>query len=395
VPIKVAVVTQAYRPVVGGVTEHVDAMARELRTLGHRVTVITANFSTAGLENGDADPDVVRMGRNVVVPYNGAENNITVGFGLARRLRAELQRGGYDVVHVHCPLSPLLPLLALRHARQPLVGTFHTASASDLPFRLFKRPLRALYARIDRVIAVSEAASEYVSRHFDGPITIVPNGVDLERFRPGLPRPARFDDGTPNILFVGRFDPRKGLPELMTACDMLAREGLPFRLILAGDGRLRARLERMASGALRGRVHFEGRVLHDRLPCYYAAADLFCSPARGGESFGLVLLEAMAAGVPIVATDIAGYRCVVTHDAEGILVAPRDPAALADAIRRLLLDEALRARLGARGVETATRYGWDRVARDLEGILCSAAGAPSPRPTDAPGRQEPLTPAAI
>ena len=395
--------TQAYRPAVGGVTEHVDAIARELRARGHHVVVITSNFSDADAEaerDGDGGvsgaPDVIRIGRNLVVPFNGAENNLTIGLGLARRLREALERGAFDVVHVHCPLSPTLPLLTLRHATMPVVGTFHTASSSDLPFRLLRRPLLPYYARMKRVIAVSDAAREEVTRHFPGPVSVVPNGVDLTRFRPGQERLERYDDGTPNILFVGRFDPRKGLPDLLRAAALLARDGVPFRLILAGDGRLRRMVERMSTGPLLGRVHFEGRVRHDRLPRYYASADIFCSPARGGESFGLVLLEAMAAGAPVVATDIPGYRCVVTHGVDGVLLPPRNPEALAETLRALLLDPERRAALGARGVVTASRYGWDRIALDLEAVYGEAIGR---RPADAlaaPSEAEsPLSPVAV
>jgi phosphatidylinositol alpha-mannosyltransferase len=241
---------------------------------------------------------------------------------------------------------------------------------------------------MDRVIAVSETARRCVEEHFPGPIEIVPNGVDRARFKPGLRRLERFDDGCPNILFVGRFDARKGLPELMEACQELAREALPFRLILVGDGRLRGVVERMALGPLRGRVHFEGRVGHEHLPRYYASADVFCSPARAGESFGMVLLEAMATGAPIVATDIPGYRSVFTHEEEGLAVPPRDPRALAAAIRRVLVEPGLSARLGARGVETARAYGWDRVVDGLESVYLALGGV-RPRETRAldPGRE--------
>jgi phosphatidylinositol alpha-mannosyltransferase len=377
-PVRIALVTQAYHPAVGGVTEHVDATARQLRSRGHEVTVVTSRFG------GDprSEQGIVRIGRNLPVAYNGAENNVTVGMGLPRALHAVFERGRFDVVHVHCPLSPVLPLLALRLARCPLVGTFHSALSSDLHLRMFRRGLLPLYRRIDRVLAVSETARRCVDGLFPGPIEIVPNGVDRARFRPGLKRLERFDDGCPNILFVGRFDARKGLPELMEACRELARDSLPFRLILVGDGSLRRKVERLALGPLRGRVHFEGRVGHERLPRYYASADLFCSPARDGESFGMVLLEAMASGVPIVATDIAGYRSVFTPGAEGLAVPPREPHSLAAAIRRVLTEPGLGARLGATGVETARAYGWDRVVDRLESIYL-ALGGTKPRDSGA------------
>lgn len=373
-PLRIAVVSQAYHPAIGGVTEHVDATSRLLRERGHHVSIITARFRGAC---GD-EPGVVRLGRNVVIPYNGAENNITIGRGLQRSLRETLRRGCFDVVHVHCPLSPTLPLLALRASTQPVVGTFHSTSSSDRDFKLFRRFLAPYFRRIDRPLAVSQAAREYVTRHFPTEMEILPNGVDVDRFRPDLPRDLRFDDGIPNLLFVGRHDPRKGLLDLLAACRILAREGHMFRVIVVGDGWLRWRAEWMASGPLRRRVHFVGRVTNANLPRYYASADIFCSPARGGESFGLVLLEAMACGLPIVASDLPGYRSVLTQGVEGVATPPRDPRALATALRMLLLDSELRARMGRRGIETARRYAWPLIVSRLEEIYGLLADGRSP-----------------
>jgi len=392
-PLRVAIVTQAYHPAVGGVTEHVDATALALRDRGHHVVVVTSRFGRGEIQS----EHVRRIGRNVVIPYNGAENNVTIGFGLDRRLRALFQEERIDVIHVHCPLSPTLPLLALRVATQPIVGTFHSTSSSDLPFRLLRRQLLPYYRRIDRALAVSETAHEFVARHFSGPVEILPNGVNLDRFRPGLKRLERFEDDTPNILFVGRHDPRKGLPELLTACEWLAARGARFRLIVVGDGRLRRRVERMASGALLGRVHFEGRVSNEHLPWYYASADIFCSPARGGESFGIVLLEAMASGVPVVATDLPGYRTVLTSGKEGLTVPPRNPRALADALELLLERPDLRSAMGARGIETAKRYAWPLIVTRLEEIYHSLLSRPpaAPGTGDAPDAAPEFEPAGV
>ncbi len=378
-PLKIGILSQAYHPAVGGVTEHVDATAHALRARGHDVAVITGHYSereSRGLtENGYP---VHRIGRNLAVPYNGAENNLTIGIGLRRKLEELFERERFDLLHLHCPLSPFLPLLALKIARQPVVGTFHSTVTSDLAFRLFRRTLLPSYRRLDRILAVSEEARACVLRHFPGPVDILPNGVNLDRFRPGLRRLERFDDGTPNILFVGRHDPRKGLPELMQACRALAQDGARFRLIIVGDGTLRRRIEGMAHGPLAGRVHFEGRVSNEKLPRYYASADIFCSPARGGESFGIVLLEAMASGIPIVATDLPGYRTVLTPGMEGLMTPPRDAASLRVGLETLLQSPRLRAEMGARGIETARRYAWPKIAGRLEEIYGSLVGALAP-----------------
>jgi phosphatidylinositol alpha-mannosyltransferase len=383
-PLKIGIVSQAYHPAIGGVTEHVDATSRLLRERGHEVTVITARFRGACAD----EPGVVRLGRNYVIPYNGAENNITLGRGLDRAIRDTLRRGAFDVVHVHCPLSPTLPLLTVRAAAQPIVGTFHSTSSSDRDFRIFRRFLSPFFRRIDRPLAVSEAAREYVTRHFPGDVRILPNGVDLERFQPGLPRDPAFDGGVPNILFVGRHDPRKGLPDLLAACRILAHEGHRFQVIIVGDGWLRRRAERLASGPLKRRVHFVGRVTNANLPRYYASADVFSSPARGGESFGLVLLEAMACGVPVVASDLPGYRSVLTQGMEGLATAPRDPRALARALRMLLLNPELRARMGRRGIETARRHAWPAIVSRLEGIYAGLTGGGPAARDPHPPREE-------
>jgi phosphatidyl-myo-inositol alpha-mannosyltransferase len=391
-PRRIGIVTQAYHPTVGGVTEHVDATARVLRSRGHHVTVVTSGPRTQLHE-----PGVIRVGRNLRLRYNGAENHMTVGLRLTEEVASALDRGRFDIVHVHCPMAPVLPFLAIRLSRVPVVGTFHSVS-SDLPYRLFGSWLEPLYRRIHRAVAVSEAARQYIGRHFAGPVDIVPNGVDLTRFRPGIPSAVPRGDDVPTILYVGRFDPRKGLPELIEACTILARDSVPFRLMLVGDGDLRQRVERMAQGPLRGRVRFEGRVGNDRLPAYYASADVFCSPARGGESFGLVLLEAMACGVPVVATDLPGYRCVVTPGRDGEIVAPRDPVGLAIALERLLRDPRRRAHLRTHGLETAHRYGWESIVDRLEAIYDSLLAPPArrrpPVPATRAGRFPTLEPAA-
>jgi phosphatidylinositol alpha-mannosyltransferase len=392
-PRRIAIVTQSYHPTVGGVTEHVDATARVLRGRGHDVTVVTS-----GPRAPKPEPGVIRVGTNLTVQYNGAENHMTMGLGLVPQLSTALERGRFDLVHVHCPIAPVLPLLAIRLARVPLVGTFHSVS-SDLPYRLFGSWLSPFFRRLRRALAVSEAARDYIGRHFDGPVDVVPNGVDLTRFRPGITPALAPEEGVPTILYVGRFDPRKGLPELVEACAILARDSVPFRLVLVGDGVLRPGIERMVrKGPLRGLVRFEGRVGHDRLPAFYASADVFCSPARGGESFGLVLLEAMACGVPVVATDLPGYRTVITPDLDGVIIPPRDPVGLAIGLERLLRDPGRRALLRTHGLEKARRCGWESIVDRLEAVYDSILAPPSRTRTRTatvrPERLPELTPAA-
>jgi phosphatidylinositol alpha-mannosyltransferase len=355
------------------VTEVAHFSAKELRKLGHDVTIITTHYT--GSERDE--PGVIRIGRNVLVPVNGAWVNMTVGAGLRGELRRIFERERFDVVHAHCPLVPTLPLLSLETAlpRQKVVGTFHAAADGNFFYWLFRRLLEKRARRLDRRMAVSEAARVFVSRYFPGNYEIVPNGIDCTRFRPGIEPLAQYRDGRINVLFVGRLDPRKGVPYLCKAMPLVGRElGGNVRFLIVGEKGLRARLCPRPADLRGAEIAWIGRVSPEDLPRYYATADIFCSPATGQESFGIVLLEAMASGVAIVASDIPGYRTIVNPAREGILVPPRDPGELARAIVSLARDEELRRELGEAGRRQALRYDWPVVVRRLESVYRDALG---------------------
>lgn len=364
-PLNIAIVTHAYYPQYGGVTEHVHHSAVELRKRGHRVTIITC-----GHRNSDCmDPDdVIRLGSNVLIRYNKAYVNLTVGWNIYGKMRRLLRSGRYDIVHVNCPLVPVLPLAATRTARNCLIfGTFHASAKSSAGYLLFKPLLQQYHRRLDGRIAVSKPARDFVRKYFGGDYRIIPNGVDISRFNPSNEPIKELTDGALNVLFVGRPDPRKGLEYLIKAMDMVSSGcKTRVRLVVIGDGPKRAMYEAMVDGKHRDSIVFLGSVSRDLLPRYFSSADVFCSPATGNESFGIVLLEAMASGVPIVASDIPGYRTVVDSGEEGFLIRSRDRDALAKAILLLLNDEKLRAEMGTRGREKALRYSWASVAEQIE-----------------------------
>lgn len=374
---KIAMVTQSYYPRPGGVTEVVHHTVRGLRRLGHDVRIITTHYGGAETP----DPGVIRIGRNVLVPMNGALVNMTVGIDLTSQLRRIFEREAFDVVHTHCPLVPTLPLMAFEAIRpgQKLVGTFHAAAEKNLAYAVFRKPLARRAERLDRRMAVSDAARRFVSRYFPGDYEIVPNGVDCERFRPGLEPISRFRDGRFNILFVGRLDRRKGVSYLCRALPLVARELQGrVRLLVVGEKGLRGMMCSRPRDLAGAEIAWIGRVSPEELPRYYATADVFCSPAVGRESFGIVLLEAMAAGTPLVASDIAGYRAVVAEGAEGLLVPPRDPSAIARALLAIAGSPELRSRLSEAGRAKALRYEWSAVVKRLEAIYLEVAGgAPS------------------
>lgn len=370
---KIGIVSQSYYPKPGGVTEVVHYTARELRRLGHEVVIITTNYW--GKEK--PTPGVVRIGRNAIVPVNGAWVNVTIGRRLGDQLARVFRERDLDIIQTHCPLVPTLPLLALQAAGkdQKIVGTFHAAAQSNAGYALFRRPLNRHAERLDIRIAVSEPARKFASRYFPGDYEVVPNGIDCERFNPHVDPFDSPDDDALTILYVGRMDRRKGVPYLLQALP-LARKNMNrnIRLILVGEGKLRSVLLHRPIPLHGVEIVMSGRVSPEDLPRYYRSADIFCSPATGRESFGIVLLEAMASGIPVIASDIPGYRRVVSHEQEGLLVTPRDPRALAEAIGRLESDPSGRAELGMQGVDKAHLYDWSIVTRRLEKALHRALG---------------------
>jgi phosphatidylinositol alpha-mannosyltransferase len=256
-------------------------------------------------------------------------------------------------------------MFAVLGAAAPIVATFHAYADRSLALSSLAPVLRRVWDRIDVRIAVSDAAAAFASRHFDGPIHVIPNGVDVERFAQAPP--AALPPGT-RLLFVGRLERRKGFRTAVTAFELLVAEGEFPDLVLAvvGEGSERSAVDGLAP-PVRERVLMRGAVSEADLPGYYAAADVFLAPSTGGESFGIVLVEAMAAGLPVVASDIPGYRSVIRHESEGVLVGVDDPLALAGAVRRVLRDPTLAATLREQGRARAGRFDWPIVAGEIEG----------------------------
>lgn len=362
--LNIGIVTQSYYPHFGGVTEHVHHMALALEGLGHSVTVITG-----GPESPlpFPSPRVLRAGRTALVPSNGARATVTLGLGLKGWLKDVLRSEGFDLINCQCPLRPTLPLIAIKHATCPVVGTFHASARSNLGYAIFRGPLKTYHSRLAGSIAVSEPARDFVRRYFGGNYRIIPNGVDTERFSPEVPPLKKFNDGSFNVLYVGRLEPRKGLSVLIDAFGEFCSDGAGrARLIVVGDGPLRRRLERSIKVSCGRSVHFEGTVSPELLPRYYASADALCSPATGGESFGIVLLEAMASGVPVIASDIPGYRTAVKNGEHGLLVEPGSRRSLSTALGLIAADESLRRQMSASGRRNSEDYSWKVVAAKME-----------------------------
>ena len=350
-----ALVTEYYYPHQGGVCEHVHFLAAELRRRGHHVDIITSALGEAPNERG-----LIRLGHSVPVYGNGSLARITVGAGLRRQMRDTLARGAYDVVHVHSPLAPTLPMVASLESTVPVVGTIHTYFPRSLAYKLLRPLFQSLLDRLDAVIAVSDTAKEAHARYFHADWRIIPNGVDLSFFRPDAPPPPAFEPGVPHVLFLGRLDPRNGLATLIGAFKEL-RQRREARLVIAGDGPLRGHYTRLA--ARHPDIVFVGSVNGER-PGYYANSDVYACPTTKA-SFGITLLEAMACGTPIVCSDIVGFRDVVRNGREALMVRCGDEGALANALAKVLDDPALRVRLSAAGREHVSQYSWPSIVDDI------------------------------
>jgi phosphatidylinositol alpha-mannosyltransferase len=366
--VRIGIVTEYYEPSVGGIQEHVRHFAREAHRLGHRVTVVTS--AMPDVEGGARPaqdphgPEVVRVGRSFPLYNNGGVGRVTGGPRLSGVVRELLREAAFDVVHVHAPLTPVLPLLAIHHATGPVVGTFHTHFRPGFGFRLAGRILQRYLDRLDAAIAVSRACLAPFEGRLRADFRIVPNGVDVERFGAGRRLP-RWDDGKLNVLWVGRLEPRNGLDRMLAAF-AIARRAVDARLLVLGDGPLLPRYRARVPDELAGDVHFAGRVVDER-PDWYASAHVYCAPTRIA-SFGVTLLEAMAAGTPVLASDIDGFREVLHPGSEGELLPPEDPVAWARALVRLSRDPARAAAYGQAGRRTAQRYAWPAVTREILGV---------------------------
>jgi phosphatidylinositol alpha-mannosyltransferase len=358
---KIGIVTPYAYPMPGGVNDHVGSLYRVLRARGHDVRIIT---SSHGLQKA-SEGDIIRVGKGFSVPFNGSMGTITLSPTYLAQMRAILERERFDVLHYHEPFVPFLSLVTLTLSTSVNVGTFHAFGGLSISYEFGKRMLGHYAGKLHGRIAVSPAARHFISRYFPGEYKIVPNGVEPGRYQRAVPI-ARYRDGVPNILFVGRMEPRKGLIHLLRAFRKLQRDGVRARLLLVGTGPGEREARRYVLTRQLDDVEFLGRVSEAQKAQLFKTADIYVSPATGRESFGIVLLEAMSAGAPIICSDIHGYRGVVRRERDGILVEPGNADALATSIRRLIDDPALRAQLSRAGEERAQLFTWERVGQAVE-----------------------------
>ncbi len=351
---RIALVSPYDWSVHGGVTNHIKHLADRFRDWGHDVVI----FAPAS-DPVTAAAECHVLGKPRSLRVSGSVARITFSWK-SPEVKAVLAEGQFDVVHLHEPLMPLLPYHFLRYSSAVNVGTFHAFKEGGNRFYEYTTALtRRWFRKLEGKIAVSPAAAGLITRYFAGYFNIIPNGIDYAHFAgPAEPLP-EFMDGRFNILFVGRPEKRKGLKFLLRAYLLIRRVEPNCRLIVVGAGDF-SRYENLFRTF--DDVVFRTNVPFSEIPRYHHSAHAFCSPATGNESQGIALLEAMAAGVAVVASNIEGFATMITHEEEGVLVKPRDSEAIATALLRYIREPAFRRAIAARGQAQVEHYSWDHIA---------------------------------
>lgn len=340
---------------VGGVQSHVRSLASTLRGRGHDVLVLAPRSLTF---RGAPEDGVAFTGRALPIPANGSVAPVTIGPGAAVQVRSQITRFRPDVLHLHEPLVPNTSFYALTLTRVPAVGTFHASSEASLGYKVAAPVLDRAAARLAVRTAVSDAARTFAARYFPGDYALTPNGIDVDRFSKSVPADL---GATSTILFLSRLERRKGAEVLIQAMTRL--RDIDVSLVIGGEGPERRKLEALAR-RLEVPARFFGRVPHEQVGPLFAGATIYCAPAVGGESFGIVLVEAMAAGAPIVCSDLDGFRSVAGSAAR--LVPPGDAGALAEALRAVLTDAEGRSEMKRMGERLSSMYDWSRLAGNVE-----------------------------
>lgn len=364
----ICLVSAAYFPYTSGVTIHVQNLALHLRELGHSVEILTTSYPRLG---GKKEDQVTRLGRVLFLPSKGSYFTLPFGFDLPLRVRDFLQKRNFDIVHVHGFAPPELAFWAIRYSNSVNVATFHTINIpnSVLLANFYRWFFKKHNQKIDGKIAVSKSTQNVLLPYFSGPFWIVSNGIDTTKFNPSVKPIYEINDFHHQILYVGRLEKRKGLSILLRALPLVKQKIPDATLMVVGHGPEENYYHQLVRDLrIKNSVKFFGFVQNVDLPKYYASCDLYCVPTPAPEATSIVILEAMAAGKPIVASDLSGYRELIGNNENGLLFEVNNPDDLALKIIKLFQSDTLRTKLVKSALKTVVEYDWRNVTKKVERI---------------------------
>ncbi len=371
---KICIASDAYYPYPSGVSEQTFYLAKYLRKRGHEVKILTTNYpNERGVEGHEFEEGVFRVGRVFFLKANKSYATPTIGFGVQKIIKKFLDKENFDILHLHTPiLPPSVAFYALCASKVPNVAVFHSNTFKPISIgaKIFKKFFKRYQKKINALVAISPNARDCILPYVPGDYKIIPCGIDLEKFNPKVSPLNKFSKiKGPKILYFGRLDRRKGLPELLKSFPLIKKEFKNAVLIVAGRGPLEKKCKKLARKLkILDSVFFEGFIEENKVPSYYASCDVYCSPALGGESFGIVLLEAMAVGKPVLASKIPGYDFVVKNNFNGVFFNPKDHFDIAKKTIKVLKNKKLRETLSKNALEFSKRYSWDKIALEFESL---------------------------
>ncbi|MCX8015366.1 MAG: glycosyltransferase family 4 protein [candidate division WOR-3 bacterium] len=333
--LRICMVSDTYYPYIGGIPEHIFNLSANLRARGHYVKILTTNFPTKMFKTLPELQDeqfTHRIGNGLIIRANKSLAIVPIGWRLSDKVEKFFCQEKFDIVHIHGSLAPMLPVLAIRHSHSINVITFHASHPKDKKYLLFFPLIEPYNYHLHGRIAVSKSAYESNMHYFPGKCRIIPNAIDINLFNPNVPPLPQFKNDRPKILFLGRFEPRKGLKYLLGALPIIKQQIPNVLLIVCGAGLLGYAYQEYITKEIKDNIYFAGLIGGEERPRYYASCNVFCAPSIGHESFGIVLLEAMACGKPVVASDIPGYRTILEDGVQGYLTKVRCSEDIADKI---------------------------------------------------------------
>ncbi len=373
--LKICIISEYYYPTLGGITEHVYNLAKNLLRKGHQVTLITSNAGDPGGRGELEGLKICRVGKSMEIYSNGSIAKMTFGWRIHKEVKKIFDENYFDIVHIQSAMVPTLPLLCQKYAASTVIGTFHTDFDKNFALGFWSKAAQHNLDQFDKLIAVSPNAITSVQRYLDGKgkFRVISNGVDTEWYYPRKNTIEALDDGRPNILYIGRFDPRNGFSTVVKAFDILKKDIPAARLVVIAYGPLQGYYLSKIPPYLMKDIVFVGKKDLTR-PQYYSSCHVMCIPAKKA-TCSIITLETLASGVPVVASSIDGLKKILDHEEDALLVEGFKPQSFADAIKRILTDKTLADKLSKNALIKAQAYDWKPVSDKIVGLYYEALKA--------------------